>query len=121
MPQGPEFEAYILKTRNDYLAGLPGGANCKTVDGGKAKQLADFFITDMGKIIIGYFNDITTQSNGTPGLNLYKLSGTNYRLWLGIKMLAGKDNNMYACSLAADKSLFAEFVQRTKQQQTQPR
>ncbi len=89
--------------RQQYLNSFPQG---DTVDGAKAYQLRDFFGTDMGKTILGYFDSLTVQANGQRGLNRYNLTDANFRLWMAMKILAGADTNKYARSLAADKALF---------------
>jgi hypothetical protein len=60
----------------------------------------------MGRTILGYFDSLTVQANGQRGLNRYNLSDANFRLWMGMKILAGADTNKYARSLAADRNLF---------------
>lgn len=66
----------------------------------------------MGFTILSYFDDITVQPNGTKGLNRYGLSPDNFLLWMAIKILARRDTNMYARSLASDRNLFIEFIQK---------
>jgi hypothetical protein len=99
--------------RQQYLASLPPGP---TVDGQKAYQLRDFLGTPMGSTILNYFNSLTVQPNGARGLNRYGLNDANFRLWMAMKILAGPDTNMYARSIAADKDLFTEFVDKTSSQ-----
>lgn len=96
--------------RAQYLASFPPG---DTVDGAKATQLATFFASDMGLAILGYFDSLTVQANGQRGLNRYNLTPPNFRLWMAIKILAGSDTNKYARSLAADKALFVQFIDKT--------
>lgn len=67
----------------------------------------------MGSVIFGYFNSLATQPNGQKGLNAYNLSEPNFRLWMAIKILAGADRDMYARSLASDRNLFTELVQKS--------
>ena len=67
----------------------------------------------MGKSILSYFDSITVQPDGKPGLNLYKLSDRNFREWLAIKILAGSDDNLYARSFANNAPLFEEYIQNT--------
>jgi hypothetical protein len=75
----------------------------------------------MGKAILGYFDSLTVQADGRRGLNRYGLSDINYRLWISIKILSGSDQGLYARSLAADKNLFVEFIQKTYQNPSQNR
>lgn len=96
--------------RQQYLGSFPQG---DTVDGAKAYQLRDFFATDMGNTILTYFNSLTVQANGQKGLNRYNLTDANFRLWMAMKILAGADTNKYARSLAADKALFVQFIDKT--------
>jgi hypothetical protein len=104
-----EPDYYAIQQK--YLSQLPPGP---TVEGGKATQIRDFFGTPMGSTILRYFDSLTVQADGSRGMNRYKLSDENYRFWLAIKILAGSDNAMYARSLAADRNLFVEFVQKTQ-------
>lgn len=111
LAHAPYDDQTLLKIRSQYLSSLPQGG---TVDGGKARDIANFFATPMGSTILNYFNNLTVQPDGTRGLNRYGLSDANYRLWMGIKILAGNDVNVYARSLAADKNLFAEFIEKSQ-------
>lgn len=92
------------QVRSQYLSKIPPGP---TVDGGKARDLQNFFATPMGKVILDYFESLATSK-----FNYYGLSDENFRLWFAIKMLAKNDSNMYLRSLAADKNLFVEFVKK---------
>lgn len=96
--------AGLLQIRNQYLAKLPPGP---TVDYTKATQMADFLATPMGATMLNYFDSRTVQADGSKGLNYYKLSDRNFRLWMSIKMIANTDTNLYARSLTIDQSLFA--------------
>ena len=90
--------------RRQYLSQIPKG---DTVDGGKARDIQNFFATPMGKVILNYF-----QSLSTTDFNYYKLTDNNFRLWFAIKILANGDQNLYLRSLAVDKDLFVEFVKK---------
>jgi len=104
----------MLAMRNQYLSGLPQGP---TVDYNNALALQSFFAQPMGAAILKYFYDRSVQPNGQSGLNVYGLSEANFRLWMGIKILAGKDNDLYARSIALDKNLFTEIMQKAQAQQ----
>lgn len=96
-------------TAQQYLATIPPGP---IVNGQNAMALRDWLGTPMGKTVLQYFDSRTRQANGRPGLNLYNLTEANYRLWLAIKIIADKDANMYARSLAQDPNLFKEYIQK---------
>ena len=85
------------------MAGLPQGP---TVDYNNAVALQNFFAQPMGAAILNYFNSRAIQANGAKGLNVYGLTDANFRLWMGVKILAGTDTNLYARSLTIDRGLF---------------
>jgi len=99
----PTYKGQTLsQIKANYLQSLPPGP---VVDYKKATEMAVFFSTPMGSTIINYFNSIAVN-----GLNYYKLSEANYRLWQSIKIMAGADQNLYYRSVTLDKNLFYEFA-----------
>ena len=76
----------------------------------QAIQLAHLFTTQLGKAVLTYFWRLSAS-----GLNYYNLSPRSYRLWLAIKILAGKDVKQYARSMVQDMELFREFYRQAWQ------
>ena len=62
--------------------------------------------------MLAYFGHRTEHE-----LNFYNLSPKNYRLWLAIKVLAGKDTGKYARSVSENTDLFTEFYKKARQLQ----
>lgn len=101
----PTYKGQTLtQIKTNYLKNFPAGP---VVDYKKATEMATFFGTPMGAAIINYFNLISVG-----GLNYYKLTPANYRLWQSIKIIAGNDQNLYYRSVTLDKSLFYEFAMK---------
>lgn len=94
----------IEKIRASFVANV---GYDKTVDMIQARKLAHLFTSDLGKAILTYFWGLTPS-----GLNYYNLGPRNYRLWLAIKILAGKDIKKYARSMVEDMELFGEFYKQ---------
>lgn len=66
----------------------------------------------MGHTILRYMDDRSVQPDKSRGLNRFKLSDANFRLWMAIKIISNQDANMYARSLTLDSSLYNEYIRR---------
>lgn len=93
----------LAEAKKEFLSKIPQGP---TVDSSKLAEIKEFLDTPMGQLMVSYFDSITVQPDGKPGLNLYKLSDRNFKEWLAIKILSGSDDNLYARSFAANQPLF---------------
>jgi hypothetical protein len=90
-------------TTAQFLAKIPPGPTVVLKD---AYTLRDFFNTPMGNAVLKYMNKRAVQPDGSVGFNRYKLSDSNFLLWMAIKIISDDNNDMYLRSLALDQNLY---------------